>query len=197
MPTYDTRILSAALAVLREYGYGGLTLARVAEHAHVDLDTLRLQFADSTALYAALITTYSPAKDLATVLDSVSGDTAEDILRDTMRRLVEVMANHEEFVDLAAIDIQSNGGASLFGMSLQLAPKALGLLSRLKNTGQLRPVSDIILARTLAAMLIGFIASERAMPKIARMAMRLMPQRAWLDGMVDLMLYGILEDNVR
>jgi hypothetical protein len=27
--------------------------------------------------------------------------------------------------------------------------------------------------------------------------MRLFPQRAWLDGMVDLLLYGVLEDDAR
>ena len=50
---------------------------------------------------------------------------------------------------------------------------------------------------TLIAMLLGFVASEQAMPKLARVAMRLFPQRAWVDGVVDLMLYGVLEDSAR
>jgi hypothetical protein len=43
----------------------------------------------------------------------------------------------------------------------------------------------------------GFLASERIAPGAARFAMRLFPQRAWLDGMVDLLLYGVLEDDGR
>jgi hypothetical protein len=114
-----------------------------------------------------------------------------------MRRLVKVISDNQAFVELAAIDVMTNDGASLVGMGLKLFPRALGLMKRLKDTGQLRPVSDVILARTLVAMLLGFVSSEQAMPKIGRMAMNLFPQRAWVDGMVDLLLYGVLEDNAR
>ena len=111
--------------------------------------------------------------------------------------MVKAVEAHSEFIELAAIDMQVNNGAYVSGLTTQIVPKALGLLKRLKATGELRPVADPILARTLVSLFMGFIISERAMPQVARMAMRMFGQRAWLDGMVDLLLFGVLEDDAR
>jgi hypothetical protein len=88
-------------------------------------------------------------------------------------------------------------GAFLGNLNAQIFPKAMVLLEKIKATGQLRPASDVILGRTLVSLLLGFVLSERAVPQIARVAMRLVPQHAWLDGMIDLLLYGVLEDEAR
>jgi AcrR family transcriptional regulator len=193
----DTRILSAALTVFREQGYPGATLEQIAVRAKIELETVHTRFRDKGGLLAALLAAHNPQDEVLAVFDAVEGESAEDIVRDAMRRMVKVIEQNEEFVELAALDVQFNNGTFLGNMSLKIAPKAGALLERLKGTGQLRPVSDAIMARTLVSMLMGFVLSERAMPQMARMAMRLFPQRAWIDGMVDLLLFGILEDNAR
>jgi hypothetical protein len=133
-------------------------------------------------------------KDLETALDSVEGDTADEIVRDAMRRAVQAIQDNASVIERAARDMQTSSDALMGSLSTRLLPKALALLSRLKDTGQLRPVADMILARTMVAMLIGFIATEQTVPRVTRIVMR---QRAWLDGMVDLLLYGVLEDDAR
>ena len=190
-------LLKAALDVFAEQGYAATTLDQIAQSAKVDLTVIQSQFSDKDALLSALFTEYSPLDAMLSALDAVEGDSAEDIIRDTMRRLVGVFNDHQEFLDLAAIDIQANGGAFMSQLSTRILPKALSLFTRLKGTKQLRPVSDAILGRTLIAMLMGFVISEKAMPKALRVTMRLFPQRAWLDGMVDLLLFGVLEDDAR
>ena len=197
MPDVDPQLMAAALEVFREYGYGSTTLELVAQRSKTPLDQVRQQYADKDKLLAALLSTYSPLASLLHALDSVEGDSAEEIVRDAMRRTVKAIQQHEQFIELAAIDLQVNNGNFLAGISMQILPKALEMLERLKSTGQLRPVSDLILARTIVSLLMGFVLSEQAMPQVARMAMRLFPQRAWLDGATDLLLYGILEDNAR
>ncbi len=131
------------------------------------------------------------------MLDKVEGESADEILRDLVQRLVAAISADRAFLDLAAMDVQFNNGANLGNLGLQFIPKMLGLRQRLKQTGQLRPVSDFILARTLVAMVIGFVLSEQMVPQIGRLAMKVLPQRGWVDGMVDLMLYGVLEDDAR
>jgi len=85
---------------------------------------------------------------------SGTGESAEadEILRDAMRKMVKAVQHHDEFLELAAIDMQVNNSAFVSGLSTQIIPKALELLKRLKATGQLRPVSDVILARTLVSL---------------------------------------------
>lgn len=198
MPARDTKtkILNAALDVFREQGYSSATFEQVATRARIEPDKLRAQFADKGGLLSGLLAEHSPQDSLLEALDAVEGESAEDIVRDAMRRMVKVIQQDELFVELAAMDVQFNNGVFVSNLSTQILPKALALLERLKATGELRPVSDPILARTLISLLMGFVISERAMPQMARMAMRLFPQRAWLDGMVDLLLFGILEDAV-
>src|SRR5579859_8098061 len=149
MPTPSTSptksvILDAALSVFREQGYSSATLDQIAERAKTAPGELRAHYADKGSLLSALLAQHSPLDDLLTALDAVEGDSAEDILRDAMRRMVKVFQQDELFVELAAIDIQFNNGAFVSNINTQVLPKALTLLERLKATGELRPVSDPI-----------------------------------------------------
>src|SRR5947208_1447380 len=96
----------------------------------------------------------------------------------------------------AALEVFRTQGYN--GTTLErVAQQSKTSLDQLKATGQLRPVSDLILARTIVSLIMGFVLSDKAMPEVARMALRLFPQRAWLDGASDLLLFGILEDDAR
>ncbi len=193
----SSRLLQAALDLIREQGYAEATLERVSARARVELSITQALFPDRDALFEALLRAHSPLEAMEKALDEVKGESAEDLMRDAMRRLVQATRQHTSFLELAVIDAQVNNGAFLSSLTVRLAPKAVALLNRVKSTGALRPIADPILGRTLAALLIGFLISERAVPQVARFAMRLFPERAWVDGMVDLLLYGILEDDKR
>ncbi len=194
----ETRlILDSALGVFRKKGYFDATLDDVARASHIDIQTLTSHFPDKEALLASLIKAYNPIADFDAALDAVQDGRAEDMLRDVMRRMIEVSQKHEAYFELVVIDSQVNNGSALMSLSARLVPKANSILQRMKATGDLRPLSDLIVARTLISLLMGFIVSERAMPQVARVAMRLFPPRAWIDGMVDILIYGLLEDNAR
>ncbi len=192
-----TEPLDSALTLFRTQGYADTTLEDIAHAAHIELNTLRTQYADKETLLGALLKAHGPADDFENAIKAVSPGSADDMLRDAMRRMVEVSQKHELFFELALIDAQINNGSALVTLSTRLLPPSNALLQRIKETNQLRPISDLIVARTFVSLLMGFIVSERAMPQMARIALRLFPQRAWIDGMVDLLLYGILEDNAR
>lgn len=139
----------------------------------------------------------SAINDFEAALKAVPDAAADEMLRDAMRRLVDVSHRHEMLLERLMLDPQFANSSAMVLMMTRLLTSANELLSRVKATGQLRPLSDMIVARTLVAFLMGFIASERAMPQLARVAMRLFPQRAWIDGMTDVMIFGLLEDEKR
>ncbi|MFQ3536899.1 MAG: helix-turn-helix domain-containing protein [Aggregatilineales bacterium] len=190
-------ILAAAREVFTQHGYAETSLEQVAQRAKLDLTAVQRYYSDKEKLLAAMLRAYSPQAELEAALEAVEGESAADILRNMMHRLVAVAQRHEEFFKLAIIDAQSNNGTFLSNLSAAIFPKAAQILSRMKANDELRPVSDAVIGRTLIAMWIGYIISERALPQVARFAMRLMPQTLWLDGMIDLMLYGLLEDDAR
>ena len=182
----SNEVLAAALAIFRKRGYLNVTFEEVASAAHIEPTALRTQFADKEALLNTLLKTYSPADDLEAAIKGVTGENADDLVRDTMRRMIDVAQKYDFFFDLA-----------LTALSARLLPSAATLLKRIKQTDQLRPAPDLIVARTLIALLMGFVVSERAMPQMTRMALRMFPQRAWVDGMADLLIYGLVEDDAR
>ncbi len=193
----ENDVLSAALDVFRKEGYGSATIEQIAQQARVDPATVKAQYADKGGLFQALLAAHSPLREIEAAFDAVEGESAEDILRDAMRRMIAALQQDSAFLELVAIDVQMNNGSYVAGMSMRLLPKATALFGRLKSTGELRPVSDPILIRTLVAMVMGFMLSDQAIPQVARVALKLFPQRAWVDGMTDLLLYGILEDGAR
>jgi AcrR family transcriptional regulator len=190
-------VLDAAWALVRDPGFAATSLEDIAARAGLSPESVRARYPDKRHIVAALLRAYSPIPALRDSLAAVEGEDAAGLLRDAMRRLISVVREHEAYFELAFFDAQVNGDGSLSQLGADIVGPAGVLLDRLKATGQLRPISDAILGRMLAAFLIGFLASERIAPGAARFAMRLFPQRVWLDGMVDLLLYGVLEDNAR
>jgi len=199
-PDHDSQraaLLTAARALYREMGYAETTFPHVAARAALSEDILLRHFRDREHLLSAVLTAHSPLADLLTALDRATGESAEELLRSAFHQLIAAISRREDFLDLALIDVQITNGAFLTTLTNGVFAKARGFLERMKTAGGLRPVSDMVIGRAIAALLMGYIVSERAMPALARTAMRMIPARAWLDGVLDLFLYGILEDDAR
>ena len=177
-----------------------LTLSNIAEAARLDGSaslTLSSRYHSPAEWLAALLEVYDPAPDFETAMATVTGEDAPDLLRDAMRQMITLTTRHMAYFELALIEADTYHGGSLNAFTRRMLPAANDLLQKIKETGQLRPLPDWLIARALVALLIGFVASERAMPANAQFAARLMPQRLWIDSLSDILLYGMIEDEAR
>ena len=190
-------VLDAAWALVHDPGIAAASLEDIAARAGLSAEAVRARYADKSQIVAPCCVRTARFRRCANSLTAVEGEDAAELFRDAMRRMVGVARQHETYFELVMLDAQENGDGALAQLGADILGPAGALLDRLKGTGQLRPVADAIMGRMLAAFLMGFLASERIAPAAARFAMRLFPQRVWLDGMVDLLLYGVLEDDVR
>jgi AcrR family transcriptional regulator len=197
MVSEPSPLLTAAFDVFKRDGYAHTTLEKVAAHAGRPLSEVVGTYSDTAQLLTAALKAHSPLADIRAALQAVEGDTAEILIRDSTHRVVGVIQQHASFFELATVDMQMNGGNVLTSLMTPLLPAVLHFADRLNATGQLRPMPTPLLARTFLSLLIGYIVSERAMPSGLQVMMRIFPQKAWLDGMVDLLLYGVLEDDQR
>lgn len=191
------QILAAARQVFRQYGYPDANLDTIAAQAGLSSDEVMSLYPDKEQVLNALLKSFSPLPDLEAALDTAQGESAEDLLRDAFHRLIKAAHKNQDFFDLALIDAQVSGGSFLNTLNMRLFPKANELLNRLKTAGGLRPISDLILGRAVVSMLMGYLLSERVTPQIARVAIKVIPEKAWLDGVIDILLYGIVEDAER
>jgi AcrR family transcriptional regulator len=185
----------AALALF--VGQPAVTLDTISRAVQVDVAILTERYPDVNAWLAAVLRAHDLMPDFINALDMVTGESADELLRDAMRQLVETAQRHASYLELALLEADRYQGNTLTSFGTNLLPAATRLFTRIKDTGALRPLPDWIVARALVSLFIGFLASERAMPQLVRTASRLLPQRAWIDGVTDIMLYGLLEDDAR
>jgi AcrR family transcriptional regulator len=197
MASEPSPLLVAAFEVFKREGYANTTLAQIAKQAEQPVAEVTANYRDTAQLLAAVLKAHNPQAELRDALLAVEGESAEELIRDSTHRLIAVIQQHIPFFELAAVDMQVNGGNMLANLMTPLLPNVLQFTERLTKTGQLRPVPTPVLARTFLSLLIGYIVSERAMPSALQVMMRIFPQKAWLDSMVDLLLYGVLEDDQR
>lgn len=189
----DPKILDVAERLLRERGYHSIVMADIANEAGVALPAVQSHFADKDAIMQALLEKHSPKAEMLQALRQIRSSSAEDMVRDAMRLLIKIFNNHTSFAELAIIDVQVNDGAFITKFFSELTGEGASFVTRLAGMPGTRPVSSIMLGRAFASMLVGFMATQHVAPQMVQFAMRMFPQDAWVDGMADIFLYGILE----
>ena len=141
----------------------------------------------------ALLEKHSPKAEMLQALRQIRSNSAEDMVRDAMRLLIKIFNNHTSFAELAIIDVQVNDGAFITKFFSELTGEGASFVTRLAAMPGTRPMSSIMLGRAFASLLVGFMATQHVAPQMVQFAMRMFPQDAWVDGMADIFLYGILE----
>lgn len=189
----DPAMLEAATRLFLQKGYYAIELAEIASEAGVALPALQSHFPDKASLFKALLDQHNPGEAIQKAFRSIRSDNAEDMIREAIANLVSVFDAHPRFVPLAAIDIQVNNGAYIHRMFGNVAGESASFINRLSAMPDVRPLSSIMLARTFASLLIGYIATQHLAPDSTQFALRSYPQRAWIEGMTDIFLNGILQ----
>lgn len=189
----ESRILDAAEQLFKSQGYHAVLLADIATSARVPLPALQTHYHDKKDILNALLDRSSPREEIRSVLTQISYDTPEDMVRNMIRQLLSVFDQHSGFMDLMIIDVQINDGNYMSALFSELAGSAASFINRLANLPGTRPISAVMLGRALASILIGFVVTQHLAPRPAKFAMRIFPEKAWVEGVADILLYGILE----
>jgi AcrR family transcriptional regulator len=189
----DPKILDVAERLFKERGYHSIVLADIAEAAGVALPAVQSHYADKEAVMLALLEKHSPKAEMLAALRQIRSGSAEDMVRDAMRLMIDIFNRHNSFAELAVIDMQVNEGAYIAKIFSDLTSEGASFVMRLAGMPGMRPVSSIMLGRAFASMIVGFMATQHVAPQMVQFAMRMFPQDAWVDGMADIFLYGILE----
>ena len=189
----DPRILDAAEKLFRLRGYHAVMLSDIATEAGVALPAVQSHFPDKDSVLEALLQQYDPSDRIRVALNTLHSNNAEELVREAVRELIAIFNEHVRFANLVMIDIQVNDGMYISSLFSSLASEAAGFINRLSNMPDTRPISSVMLGRAFASILIGFVATQQMAPQGAQFAMRIFPEKAWVDGITDIFLYGILE----
>ncbi len=184
-------LLGTADRLFQERGYEAVSLADLAAEANIEIAAVP----DKQDILLALLERHSPRQSLRQILRQAKGQDAETLVRDVFMRLMTLLESHPIFMTYALLDVQVNQASYLTALMTEMAGDAARFVNRLSGLPGIRPISPVMLGRAFAALVIGFVATQQFAPRPARFAMRIFPEKAWIDGMVDIFLYGILESE--
>jgi len=188
-------ILDAAERLFKTRGYHPVLMAEIATESKVPLPAILAHYNDKGEVLEALLERSSPREALQKALRDLKYDTLEDMVRGVVVRLMDVLNDHTAFMDLVIIDLQVNNGTYMAALFSELAGDAASFINRMANMQGARPLSTIMLGRAFASMMIGFVVTQHLAPRPAQFAMRIFPQKAWVEGIADIFLYGIMESE--
>jgi AcrR family transcriptional regulator len=173
-PAPDTRdqILESALEIVGRGGLAGLSMDDLAAAAGVSRATLYRLFPGKSALFGALIRTYSPWAAVADVVDAMPDGTPQEVMPVVGMAMAEAMQGRAWLLLRLLSELLSGGPETAEGMQHGLArglPDLIRYLVVQMRAGRLRSMDPLValqllagpivadqLTRPLAESLIGF-----------------------------------------
>jgi AcrR family transcriptional regulator len=176
----DRRILDAALRLLLEEGYTGLSLEGVAAAAGVGKTTIYRRYRDKRELAAAAVSGF--VKDVAPSFDT--GDARADLLA-TASRLYEILSGMGFFRMMGTLLVEERRNPELLERFRErvIQPnrqRVRTILESAQQRGNVRPDADLEIAVDMFAG--ALIARHLTGPE---------PSPAWMQALIDQLWNGI------
>lgn len=188
-------ILAVAYNLFVTTGYHGASMRLIADRAGLVVGGVYNHFASKDDLFEAVVRTYHPFVTMIPQINATSeGQSAEEMLRATARRLMAEIERNPGLINLMFIEIVEFGGRHIPELAEALQPSIFEFMARLQAApGQLRPFSPaaifrIFLGSIFAHYLTTFLLSRSTFDQTAAPLGGL----GTLDDVLEMFLHGIL-----
>lgn len=190
-------ILQGAKELILNQGYTAASMRKIGEAAGITPAAIYNHFASKEELFSALLHEVVPLQELADFLQGLTAETPEALLSEVFRGVLALLREHEDYIRLALIDAQERDGATMVTFVPRLFPLMMQLMHHLQEldgeNGRLRPISPLILTRTLISLVAGYLLTER----IGRPEKILgLPPLDWEGGLLDVLMFGVIKREV-
>ncbi|MBY8998913.1 MAG: TetR/AcrR family transcriptional regulator [Candidatus Thorarchaeota archaeon] len=108
MSSEDSRkkeILESAYLMFIERGYRGSSLRDIAEQAGIKAASIYNHFANKEEIFEAVFIEKHPLFAILSILDSVQGETAEELLNNAINRLTEELQSNPGLLNLFFVEV--------------------------------------------------------------------------------------------
>lgn len=187
-------ILDAARRVIMEKGYTAASMREIGDAAGITPAAIYNHFAGKEALFSAVLEEVVPVAELTAFLQGLKGESAEALVEEAFRGLLQIISAREDYVRLALIDAQEREGATLATFLPRFFPLMMGFAQRLQAVdsaaGRLRERHPAFIVRAFVSVVAGYVLTERVTRLQPPGAM---PQMDWESGLLDVLMYGLLE----
>ncbi|MEW6240524.1 MAG: TetR/AcrR family transcriptional regulator [Chloroflexota bacterium] len=187
------QIEEAALELFMEQGYHATSMRQIAERAELALGGIYNHFASKEDIFAAIIMDKHPYKQVLPLILAAEGETAEDIIRNAARALVNELGTRPELLKLIFIELVEFNGKHVSSLISEIAPKLIPMFENLVRVRKnLRDFSPPILVRSFLGMFFSFYITELFIKD--SIIYNLMPKNSF-DLFVDIYLHGVIKET--
>jgi AcrR family transcriptional regulator len=155
-------LVAAALRLFVQQGYHGTSMRDIASAAHLALGGIYNHFKDKEQIFDAVIRAHHPLIHLQALLDDVTGDAAEDILRSAAIRIVSEQETNPAYLHLLfieAVEFQGKHTADIIALVL---PHLDTFVQRLERAGgQLQLLPPALLFSAFIGALLAYSMAQR------------------------------------
>ena len=183
-------IVQAAHDLFVQQGYHGTSMRQVALQAGLALGGLYNHFASKAEVFEAVFFEYHPSRDVIPLILEAEGDDAETLIRSAAVRMVEVVRQRPDFLNLMFIEMVEFKNIHTQKLFEKMFPYGLQIVQRITQLsgGQLRPLPPAMLVRSFLGLFFGYYLTELV---FARSAPPEFNQDA-MQHFVEIYLHGIL-----
>ena len=185
-----SEILQAAHDLFIQQGYHGTSMRQIASQAGVALGGLYNHFESKEQVFRAVFIEYHPYREVLPLIEDAQEDNIERFLRASIHRMITIMQQRPDFMNLMFIEIVEFKSAHIQELFDLIMPQAIHLVQTVLQVhqAQLRPIPPFMLMRIFIGLFFAYYLTEIAIAAHAPEEFRYGAE----EYFVDLILHGIL-----
>jgi AcrR family transcriptional regulator len=157
-----SEILQAAHDLFIQQGYHGTSMRQIATQAGIALGGLYNHFDSKEGVFRAVFIEYHPYREIFPFIDDAHKNDLEQFLRASIHRMVQVMGQRPDFMNLMFIEIVEFKSAHIQEVFNLLMPQAIQLIYTVlqAHQAQLRPIPPFMLMRIFIGLFFAYYLTD-------------------------------------
>ncbi len=191
-------ILERARGLILRQGYHATGMREIARETGISLGAVYNHFSSKEEIFAALLDERNLYRALTEGLSRAHGETVAQLLDSGFNEAMAMIQGRGDFPILLFIDVLEFQGRHVTQLISRMIPDLLGFFDRLHQlggqTGEMRDISPVLLARSYVGMIFTSFIVENVLGVLLPGALKIPLQvDNWQQGMVDILLHGVLK----
>jgi len=183
-------ITEAAHELFITQGYNATSMRQIAKKAGIALGGIYNHFSGKEDIFKAVFLENHPVLEMIPAIESASGDTVEEFVRNAADQMMAAIARRPHFLNLMFIEMVEFKSAHVQEVFMENLPRGVGIVDRLINAeGNIRSIPAPMLIRTFISLFFSYHLAESIFESVAPVEF----QANAMDYYVDIFLHGILE----
>lgn len=185
-------ILEAAYRLFVEKGYHGTSMRQIAQEAGIALGGIYNHFTSKDQVFERVLMERHPYLEIIPLLSQARGETADEILRDAARQLVDSLGQRTEFLNLMFIELVEFKGCHVPAVFQRALPDILAFGRQIEDhADELRSFHILMILRSFIGLFFSYVITDIMIANQLPSEMR----EKSLEAFLDIYLHGILKQG--